>query len=144
MSGVLRCTGGSEFDQRASPTEALRCLFEVAHAVQQGLCTGHGRSPKAPLPQGASPGMTAVEGRHIKTCQGLHHSAELIGGNGRDQQLEFMFKQHIGMDGHAVLDAAAFEDLQKKLAISRVSECQPARHGAVDHVVGLTSNDEAG
>ena len=86
--------------------------------------------------------MTAVERRHIKTRQGLHHAAELIGCVGRHQQLKFMVEQHVGMHRYRMLNAATLEHLQENLPVGCICKRHAARHSPMKHVVGLASNNK--
>jgi len=142
-ANMMSCAGAVKLQQGARPTGTLWRLFQIAHAVQQGLCPGHGCGTKAPLPQGARPCVSAIEGRHIETCQRLHHAAELIGCLGCDEQLKLVVEQHVGMHRDVVLDAATPENLQKVAAVIGACKCQASRHRAMNHVVSLASDSES-
>jgi len=85
-----------------------------------------------------------VEVTHIGAPHRLHHLRQTVPGFGRDQQMEVVVHDHVGMDRHLEGPGMLMPEVQQALAVLVVAHNGLAVVAALDDVVRITSNGEAG
>lgn len=96
---------------------SLWIQLDEPHARQQVVAAFDQMGTVTPFPQGAGPAMSRIEGRDITSPQALDGASHRFRRPGRDQQVNVVGHQHVGVQGQRVLSQNGLKLPEKAAAV---------------------------
>ena len=87
--------------------------------------------------------MAPIERPHVAAPQRLHHVRDAVGGFGREQQMQVVAHQHVGVDGDLGQARLLADSLQETPPILVIQHHGLAVVATQDDVVRVSGNGEA-
>ena len=99
---------------------------------------------KTTLRIGAGALVAHIEIAHIGAAHRLHHLRQPLIGLGREQQMEMVVHDHVGMDGHLESLRMLLPQPQQALAVGIIAHDGLAVIAALNHMMRIACNGQAG
>lgn len=118
--------------------------FDVARTQQEIPLFLDDAGLEAALPQGSGTPVGPVDVLHVAAAYRLHQAAGSIGRFRRDQKMNVVGHQHIGMDGAAVIGSRFLQPMEVAVIVLLGEETRLPIDAALHEVLGQVGNSDSG